>query len=550
MASPKGLEQKLSLARAIVLGAVCAVLILRVLRSAWVIDDAYITFRVLDNFVGGFGLRWNVDERVQVFTNPLWLFVHVPFYWFSRNVFLITIGISAVCTLATVLLLLRVLPGTWLTRMVFVLLPLWRSRIFCEQMITGLETPLVMLLLVWFWHSFFTRPENYTRLFFIASLAMVNRLDAVVILLPALVYVATRWLLAWMEAPSMAKLARGLLSFWPIACWLLFALLYYGFVLPNTYYAKMNTGLGDADYHWFGHCYLFDQFASYDPFSYLLIWAAMIYAAILAGVVATWPWHRRTLGLWQGGALLAAMGALMHLSYVESVGGDFVPGRFVMPVFMVSVLLLYGAAQGLRRTGLLAAIAALGMVSFMPRLDMLVQPSPDNCRVGDERQFYVGLGFGFATHGSLLYHLISGDIYSLESLHHYIRFNPGVTHHIPREWPMPANFATHKKIIVWSMVGVASYTAGPSQIVIDQLALGDPLLARLPADLRIGWHIAHFTRDVPEGYMEARRSGNTAKMSEPLRAFYEKLRLVTSGDIFDPERLYTIWQFQQNKIHI
>lgn len=551
MQLPELVGKKLSLAKAIVFGALCAVVLLKVLRTGWVVDDAYITFRVLDNFVNGFGLRWNVDERVQVFTNPLWLFLHVPFYFLSRNAFLITICLSAVCGMGAVALLVRTIDGKWLTRLLFVLLPLWRSRIFCEQMISGLETPLILLLLAWFWYSFFKHPENYLRLFFIASLAMVNRLDAVVILFPALSYAGIRWLFTWMEAPTWRKLARMALSFWPILSWFVFALVYYGFILPNTYYAKMNTGISDGTYNWFGQCYVFEQFASYDSFSYLMIWAAMLYAAYVAVVVLARPWLKHTkLGRWHLAVLLAAAGMGMHLAYIISVGGDFIPGRFVMSPFFLSVLLIYGAVQRLDIIPLFACAMVLIALCFMPRLNMLVKPDPEFCRVYDERNFYVNRGYGFATHGSILSHLLSGHIYSLESLRHYVRFNPGETHHIPRKWPMPANFDVHKKVIVWSMVGVASYAAGPSQIVIDQLALGDPLLARLPANLRIGWRIAHFTRDVPPGYKEARRSGDLSKMPSGIRNFYQKLRLVTSGDLFSWERLRTIWQFQRNKIHV
>ena len=41
-------------------------------RTAWVTEDAYIMFRAIDNFWHGHGLNWNIDERVQVFTCPLW----------------------------------------------------------------------------------------------------------------------------------------------------------------------------------------------------------------------------------------------------------------------------------------------------------------------------------------------------------------------------------------------------------------------------------------------------------------------------------------------
>lgn len=42
-------------------------------RSAWLCDDAYITFRTVDNFINGYGLRYNTGERVQAYTHPLWL---------------------------------------------------------------------------------------------------------------------------------------------------------------------------------------------------------------------------------------------------------------------------------------------------------------------------------------------------------------------------------------------------------------------------------------------------------------------------------------------
>ena len=44
-------------------------------RTAWLSDDAYITFRTVDNALNGYGLRWNVADRVQSYTHPLWMFV-------------------------------------------------------------------------------------------------------------------------------------------------------------------------------------------------------------------------------------------------------------------------------------------------------------------------------------------------------------------------------------------------------------------------------------------------------------------------------------------
>jgi len=45
------------------------------LKTAWVSDDAYITFRSIENFIHGYGMVHNVGERVQTFTHPLWFFI-------------------------------------------------------------------------------------------------------------------------------------------------------------------------------------------------------------------------------------------------------------------------------------------------------------------------------------------------------------------------------------------------------------------------------------------------------------------------------------------
>ena len=43
------------------------------LLNAWISDDAYITFRTVHNLVAGYGPVYNITDRVQTFTNPLWM---------------------------------------------------------------------------------------------------------------------------------------------------------------------------------------------------------------------------------------------------------------------------------------------------------------------------------------------------------------------------------------------------------------------------------------------------------------------------------------------
>ena len=48
-----------------------------VLQNAWLHEDAFITYRSIDNLINGYGPTWNTTERVQTFTHPLWFFVIV-----------------------------------------------------------------------------------------------------------------------------------------------------------------------------------------------------------------------------------------------------------------------------------------------------------------------------------------------------------------------------------------------------------------------------------------------------------------------------------------
>jgi len=45
------------------------------IRRSWAGEDAFIFFRYVDNFINGQGLVFNIGERVEGFTAPLWVFL-------------------------------------------------------------------------------------------------------------------------------------------------------------------------------------------------------------------------------------------------------------------------------------------------------------------------------------------------------------------------------------------------------------------------------------------------------------------------------------------
>ncbi|NMC80234.1 MAG: hypothetical protein GYA59_12795, partial [Chloroflexi bacterium] len=132
------------------------------LRRAWLSDDAYITFRTVDNLVHGYRLTWNVTERVQAYTHPLWMFLVSLFYFFTHEIYHTAIAVSLGLSLAAVALLAV---GTRSRRAAAVaVFLLCLSNAYVDYSTSGLENPLTHLLLVAFLLLYFGQPSSSGKL--------------------------------------------------------------------------------------------------------------------------------------------------------------------------------------------------------------------------------------------------------------------------------------------------------------------------------------------------------------------------------------------------
>ena len=100
-----------------------------------------------------------------------------------------------------------------------------------------------------------------------------------------------------------------------------------------------------------------------------------------------------------------------------------------------------------------------------------------------------------------------------------------------------------ENVLVWDCIGYTGYGVGPKIRVVDRFALADPLLSRLPMAQDPDWRIGHFARVFPYGYVRTLRSGKQQIEDAGLREYFQKLCLVTQGDIWSWERMHTIWAF-------
>jgi arabinofuranosyltransferase len=474
-----------------------------VVRSAWMSDDAYITLRTIDNFVHGYGLRWNVVERVQTFSHPLWMMLLTIPYYFTREAYLTTLAVSIVVSLVAVSLLVRRIASSLETAAIGVAV-LTFSKAYVEYSTSGLENPLSFLLLalfVWLW--FRDRTQGTIRgLWLIAGLLMLNRLDLAVLVLPALAVLTVRT--GW-----QATIRHALVSLSPLIAWELFSIVYYGFPLPNTAYAKLQTGIPLRELIAQGLLYLLDL-VTHDPVTALAL-AVCTLASLSAARRTTWP-------------LAAGIG--LYLCYILRIGGDFMAGRFLAAPLLVAVAMF--ARQDWRLSAPLTggAVAAVAFLGCFATLRPPILTTPHQFDV-EPRDVY---GVGGTDDERAIYSRYTALV--RES----------------REVPLPFDAlivesrksAGVPQVKVMGGIGAAGYFAGPATHIIDPVGLGDPLTARLPANNE-KWRIGHFERKLPAGYEETIRTGQN-RIQDPATAhFYDQLTRITRGPIWSQRRWRAIW---------
>ena len=485
----------------LVVAIVIFVLLLVVLvRTAWVCDEAYLTFRTVDNWVHGYGLRWNPVERVQAYSHPLWLLLVATGYAVTGDSYYTVLALSGSLTLAAVLVLaLRLArsPGTAVGAGALLLL----SKAFVDFSTSGLEQPLTYLLLALFFSAYFGSNDRArtTRMAWLAGLLAVTRADALVLVAPALA------LAVWQdrhEGPRRRLLAAAL----PLLAWEVFATIYYGFPLPNAVYAwatpmpSLPTLLGRSA------VYLLDS-VNVDP----------ITMAALAATVAL----SATEALAEARPLAAGIG--LSVVVVMGTGGNPMSGRLLAaPLFCAAIAasrIDLSATTVLQRVHVLALIVLLGLMAP----GQTVADRQSAVPIENERTGIADARLVTSPATGLLNVLRGG-----------LR---------PNAMAERGGRAAREvqRIVVPSGGNLvpAAFFAGPSVHIIDLTGDADPVLARRPPAER--QRPGPALRDLPDGYEDTVVSGVNRISAPELAAYYDRLAVVTRGPLWSARRWRTIF---------
>ncbi len=390
-AMSRGVDAAAGLAprRGLVLGLLAAAVLWGVssaLRQAWTCDDAYIVFRYARNLVGGAGLVFNAGERVEGFTDLLWVLWTVPAFWLGiapetwANAWGIAFyGASIVLLAVDHARVVRRLPSAWWCAVPVAAFGAAAHGDWSAWATSGLETSAFSFVLV-AGYVLLTgrRSSGLAACAGVAfGVATLLRPDGVV---PALVggvfVVATS-----RAAGPAAAYAAGFSALWlPAAA---FRISYYGSLVPNTYWAK------SANVAWWGQ-----------GFRYIELYLAK-YGILAAGpalvLVAALRWRREDSGRrdalrfdWAPRVALAAALVTTYGLYVARVGGDFMYARMLIPVTpFLLVLFDLGFSALPARLPALAALAIAALPAALPAwLPRPVSGSRFVAGVANEWEFY------------------------------------------------------------------------------------------------------------------------------------------------------------------
>ena len=302
-----------------------AIFVVNVINLYSVTDDAYISYRYLDNWLAGHGLVFNPGERVEGYTNLLWIILIAPWRVMGLSPEMVSLALSLLSAgllfVGVYVLAARLARHSGAGIAAVILAATFPP--LAHYVSTGLETILFAALIVAAFAriSVTKKPDLWVAV--ILGAAVLTRPEGMMvgIIVYGIYGLQSRSALSDRQTWSSALL----FSMFPIllTCWRLW---YYGDPLPNTYYAKA-TGTG-FELVGTGLTYI-SRFAVGQYGWMFLVFGVLVFLPPMLRKL-----HNNTLACALGLVLL------VHFLYVIKVGGDYLPmSRFILHIFPLLVVL-------------------------------------------------------------------------------------------------------------------------------------------------------------------------------------------------------------------
>ncbi len=491
--------------------------VLVVIMLAWQSDDAYHGYVMSRHLVDGDGFVYNAGERATASTCPLFTLVIAAAYFITREMYFTSILVCTVLSAFAYYIFAWKLCRTK-NQLLVGFAAFVGSQAFISYTTSGLENSLLFFLSALFiWRL--SKSEKYSGkemliLALIFSLSAMTRMDSVLLFIPVIVWI---YLFKRDNVSFIKAVGIGILGLMPFILWELFALFYFGFPFPNPAYVKLGTHISESEYIQRGIVYTI--YTAFDDIVVIVMPVLYILLSLISKKLKY---------------ITVAAGVVLYWVYIIRIGGDFMMGRHFTNMFFISVcmavLLFNNEASNIlkiesyRKAFTLITISAVIFAATFGRTvgSQYLAGHEFSSQISDEREYY------FSTTG--LYN-------NLRSLVRNGRlcvsdtWNHEATDDI-RSHGVSGN-------IIDNAAGILVYD-NYDLYLNDTYCLGDPFLSKLPAKYNPNWRVGHIKREVPEGYGESIAYGGNRVKDKDLHEYYEKIRLITRGDLFDIERIKAI----------
>ena len=506
-----------------------------VFLSAWNCDDAYHGFVTVRNILNGNGFVYNVGERVNVCTCPLFVLMLTGFTFIFREVTIASyILCTAFSTAAFYMITSNFCKDKWQVLLTF--LATTSSYCFMSFTTSGLENSLLFLELAFFVLVYSKDGEyDFKRLIllaFIDSLALFTRMD-----IGFMLFIPTAYVFLFKKKCSFIKMfGAGVIGLMPFFIWELFSAFYFGSWFPNPFYVKVGTSIPVGEYIIHGIQYLLISFG------YDLVLIVFIFIAIV-----------RLLMDKRLSFKMFAIGMIVKLCWVIYMGGDFMVGRHFTDLFFVAIawiLVVINEEEKSTRANddkirankweLGLSIVLILCISISINTRTTVMNSflfPQNqYQCGEEKDWY------YPTLGMLprlMTYISEGRDLTDDT---WAEVEADVVKRIKEAVAR----GDRAMLSTWAP-GVLVYKYNEKMYLVDDLALGDAFLSKFPSIYANPWRVGHTRREVPVGYGES-IFNNTNLIEDPdLRQYYDMFLEVTRGELFSGKRVKLAFEFAMGK---
>jgi len=323
---------------------------------AWGSDDAYISYRYAANLASGHGLVFNPGERVEGYSNFLYVLIASLFYMVHPDcVYIGCFILNCLALLATLSLFYFYLKAQQIKHGILALAVICLCPLLWAWPASGLETSFVLLIhLALFISADYdsSKPSLLTAIWFcaLAGFSVMMRADGFIfpLICTSAYFIRLKWRKGFINVGVV-------LLFFAIYIGARYS--YYGYPLPNTYYAKVTGTLINRIMSAFKQ--LFKLFGKDAFFLYLLPFG-IGWGAFVSSIRRKEKYQPATVPL----GPVIAVGLLMYFFYV---GGDVFQERFLLVLIPLSVAHLFQhAAHRLHGKFWIAGLTVIIALQFLP----------------------------------------------------------------------------------------------------------------------------------------------------------------------------------------